>query len=171
MRERVRAFSTFHDLPQDIAAKDRATHTGFLPDHRFDALKARTRQAVEAELRFLSEPKREFFTDNETQAAELRDVIRRNRDSISRHLFAVTAAMIEKPALFLRTFYGQAGLSLAVRKQGKDRARVYRIDADSLAFMRGISERRRERLAREAAERREAEAAWQAAAADSFDWL
>lgn len=169
LRERVRAFSTFHDLPQDIAAKDRATHTGFLPDHRFDALKARMRQAVEAELRFLSEPGREFFTDSEPQSAELRDVIERHRDSISRHLFAVTASMIEKPALFLRTFYGQAGLSLAVRKQGKDRARVYRIDADSLAFMWGISGRRRERLAREAAQA--AEAARQAAAADAFDWL
>ena len=156
LRERVRAFSTFHDLPQDIAAKDRATHTGFLPDHRFDALKARMRQAVEAELRFLSEPGREFFTDSEPQSAELRDVIERHRDSISRHLFAVTASMIEKPALFLRTFYGQAGLSLAVRKQGKDRARVYRIDADSLAFMWGISGRRRERLAREAAQAAEA---------------
>ena len=156
-RKQVEAFATFIDAPAEIAEREKAHRSDFLPDNKHNAMKARTRQAIESELRLLSGdmPSASPFGYSEADDDKLREIIDKYREQVTRYLFEVTDAMRENPILFFRSLYGQAGIKLTAKAHGKKRTRYYTADAESLAFMRGV-------YARRAAERKADEAKWQA---------
>ena len=152
-RKQVEAFATFIDAPAEIAEREKAHRSDFLPDNKHNAMKARTRQAIESELRLLSGdmPSASPFGYSEADDDKLREIIDKYREQVTRYLFEVTDAMRENPILFFRSLYGQAGIKLTAKAHGKARTRYYTADAESVAFMRGIYDRRAaERLANEA---------------------
>lgn len=147
-KKQVKAFSTFFDSPADLAQREK-DRSGYLPDMRYEAMKATIRQRIESRAGLLSAPD-SFRGYSKADTETLRQIIEENREQVSRYLFDVTEAMVESPILFLRSFYGQAGVRLKATARGKARTRFYTVDTDSLAFMRGIYERRQARAKAEA---------------------
>ena len=150
------AFTSFVDSPKDLASREREKNEKAILHHEcsFEAMKATIRQRVESAVGLLSGSLSAAMSRDgysEADSDTLRQIIDENAADVSRYLFDVTDAMREKPVLFLRSLYGQAGIKLKAKAKGKTRTRFYTADGETVAFMQGIYDRK-------AAERQAAQA-------------
>lgn len=143
-----RGYAHFVDNHTDIVERELQNVSGFAVDvnkAQRTVEAAKVRKTIEADLRMLTGAAYSSHKD----ADKLREIVSKHKDAATEYLFNVTEKMLQKPVLFVRSFYRSAGLKLCVSKRKKTGERIYTIDAEAKEFMAGVISRRDARRASE----------------------